>query len=157
MPRTTILLAVPFLLLVACGHQTTHGDGPTSSLQRSAGPPTFYLDVLSGIALPMTHPSVSVGASADLSGSGWAADDQNKAPAGGVDIAIDGQPFRTQYGAERPDVAAHFNLPAYTKTGFQFLIPGGTFSAGNHKLTVRVISSDGKTYRESDPLTLVIQ
>jgi len=105
----------------------------------------------------MTHPSVSTGASADITGAGWAVDNQNNVPAGGVDIAIDGQPFRTQYGVERPDVAAHFNLPAYTKTGFQFLIPAGALSAGQHKLTVRVISSDGKTYRESAPVALVVQ
>lgn len=73
-----------------------------------------------------------------------------------ADIAIDGLPFATTYGLDRPDIAKFLGSPAATHCGFQATLPGG-LSRGKHELTLRVVSSDQELYYESLPITLTIQ
>ena len=73
-----------------------------------------------------------------------------------ADIAIDGLPFTTTYGLDRPDIAKFLRAPAAAHCGLQATVPGGV-SRGKHKLTLRVVSSDQELYYESLPITLTIQ
>jgi len=65
--------------------------------------------------------------------------------------------YRAQYGEDRLDVANHFNVPAYQKSGFKFTVPAGAIGKGRHELRVRVILSDRNAYQEGVPVPLEIQ
>jgi hypothetical protein len=75
--------------------------------------------------------------------------------AGGVDVVIDRTPYSATYGIERPDVAKHFNNPAYVKSGFQFVIP--QLPIGQHSVTLRVIAQDKKSYYEGPTVQFTVE
>jgi hypothetical protein len=97
-----------------------------------------------------------VSSSQDLLVSGWAIDEPNKALAGNVDVVIDGVPYGARYGVPRKDVADYFKEPACEKSGFQFSILAGQLTKGTHKVLVRAVASDGKSYVASPEITLVV-
>lgn len=81
--------------------------------------------------------------------SGWAVDKSRKTSAGGVYLEIDGQYFPARYGIDRPDVALHFNLPAYQYSGFQALIPVEKIGLGEHRLSMKILTHDQTAYYTS--------
>jgi hypothetical protein len=106
---------------------------------------------------PLEDQLVVVPATGTLTGVGWAVDGANKTGAGGVDVVVDGTPYRAESGRERPDVGKHFHIAAYNDSGFIFYLPVSKLSPGAHKLAIRVISHDGKSYSEGTPVRLEIR
>jgi hypothetical protein len=160
------LVLLGCIVLVSCGPPPTSGpdtprtvepNGPTANLKRSEGEPLYYLDRVGDVVSPLTRPSLTVSLLGNLTASGWAVDQQSQAEAGGVDVAIDGKPYRAQYGLDRPDVADYFKVPAYAKSGYTITIPAIAVGRGKHQLAVRVISKDGTTYREGSRLVIEVQ
>jgi phosphoglycerol transferase len=86
--------------------------------------------------------------------AGWAVDPPKRSPAGGVDVVIDRLVFPSIYGTARDDVAEYFRREGYRDTGFTATIPANTIAAGEHWLSVRVVSTDGACYYQSPPLRL---
>lgn len=78
---------------------------------------------------------------------GWAVDDLSGTVAAGVDVVVDGIPYRAVYGKARSDVAAARN-PAFHNSGFHFSLGPGVLSGGVHSFTIRIIASDGRSYYE---------
>src|SRR5262249_50056343 len=76
---------------------------------------TCFLDYIGDVFNPAARNAIQVVAHKDVTFSGWAIDEPNRALASSVDVVIDGQPHRAQYGADRPDVAEYFKNPAYLK------------------------------------------
>jgi hypothetical protein len=93
----------------------------------------------------------------DLPIRGWAVDGNARALAGGVDVVVDRNAYRAQYGLDRPDVARANNVPTYGKSGFSFVLPGGRFPKGKHTVSIRVISADKRSYAEMPPITFDIE
>ncbi|MCX6631405.1 MAG: hypothetical protein NTW28_27650 [Candidatus Solibacter sp.] len=129
----------------------------TASLMRSDTKALYNLEKLGDVMNPLEAEVVVVPATGTLTGVGWAVDGANKAAAGGVDVAVDGRPHRAESGRERPDVGQHFNIRAYDSSGFIFYLPVAKLGPGVHKLTMRVVSHDGKTYSEGLPVRLEIR
>jgi hypothetical protein len=77
---------------------------------------------------------------------GWVADPVDGSPLSNVKVYIDGSLIGTPtLGLARPDVAAYFNNPSYTNSGFQFTYSAATLAAGTHTVTVVAIDSGGRS------------
>ena len=70
-------------------------------------------------------------------------------PAAGVDIVIDRVVYPTTYGTHRNDVAEYFRRPNYRDTGFAAVIPANAIPLGEHWLSIRVVTADGRCYFQS--------
>src|SRR5262245_61653884 len=75
---------------------------------------------------------------------GWAVDVGVKDLAGGVYVDIDGKLYPAYYGGDRKDVADHFQVQAYRRSGFQR--PVLDLNAGLHTLSIAVLTRDQKAY-----------
>lgn len=132
-------------------------EASTAAPARSNAKPLYNLEKLGEVINPLESPAPIVIKSDTLTAIGWAVDGSQKTEAGGVDLVIDGKPRRADYGQDRPDVAKHFGVPAYAKAGFTFSAPTAEIGRGAHKLAVRVVSQDGKTYSEGVAVTVDIR
>jgi hypothetical protein len=91
-----------------------------------------------------------------LKGSGWAIDREHGAAAAGVDVALDDRPFRTFFGADRPDVADYYRGP-YRRSGFSGEVPASAVTSGRHMLALRVVASGGACYYQSAGIPIVVE
>ena len=87
--------------------------------------------------------------SQDSKVSGWAVDAPRRSAAAGVDVVIDRMVFPTIYGTDRTDVAQYFGRPSYRDTGFIATIPANAVPRGDHWLSIRVVTADGRCYFQS--------
>jgi len=81
---------------------------------------------------------------------GWAVDSQAKDTAGGVYIEIDGKLYWAYYGFPRDEVVTHFNIPAYSASGFQLAIPESSVGKGQHTLSIKILTKDKKAYYSTE-------
>ncbi len=132
-------------------------DGITARLTRSTTPTLYNLEKINGVVDPASHAPVSVPAGEDLTITGWAVDQTAQSAPAGVEIVVDGKPYRAKSGLDRIDVADHFHLPGYAKAGFSFSAGAGSFGKGAHQLSLRIIAKDGANYFESPALTVNVQ
>ena len=120
--------------------------GFTGNLTRSDVTTLAIVDNIGPVSNPAAQQHVEVSGDKTFGITGWAVDDPKKALAGGVDVVIDQTPYSAHYGSSRPDVAAHFNQPAYGSSGFELMIAPGQLAKGQHSASIRVISNDKKMY-----------
>ncbi len=100
-------------------------------------PPTGHLDA----AYDASTNATTVGHNNTLKVDGWATDPQSSAPVASVQVLVDGTVAGTAtLGIARPDVAAAYNNPAYTNSGWTFMVPAGTLPAGTH--TIGAVATD---------------
>lgn len=81
---------------------------------------------------------------------GFAIDAVKGDAAAGVIVMIDGKPFVTTYGGERPDIVKALNNPKYLKSQFYVEVPTTAIGAGLRELKLRVVASDKSGYYQSD-------
>jgi len=156
--RSNSCLAATVLALVvllSCGKKDVEVASPEVSplvpgisrnLTRSDVAPKYYFDSLGPVKEPVLQKSVQVPGDTRIAITGWAVDGSTNTPAGGVDVVIDEAPYVAQYGIVRTDVATSYKLPDYTNSGFQLILVPGKLSKGPHSVSIRVISSDRKSY-----------
>lgn len=99
------------------------------------------------VSLPFGHSTVF---------SGWALDVQNGTVAGGVDIVIDGVPYRATYGIARSDVAKARGNVLLESSGFRFSLGPGALRRGVHSVTIRVLTRDCRAYYEGYSVQLIV-
>jgi len=128
----------------------------TLSMGACEGRPLMTIDQISAIHAPFGEGSVHVSVSGDFKIVGWAVDHAHRSVAGGVDVVVDRGLFPSTYGLSRDDVAKSLQRPEYRDSGFVASISAETLSAGEHWLSVRVVSSDGKCYYESRSISVTI-
>jgi hypothetical protein len=140
------------------GYQATEPPRPGASplLKLNSRPSVSVLDNINAVNGPLAVPSIHVPGDETIVFIGWAIDEPNKTLASGVDIAIDQTAYAATYGVERTDVAAHFHNPAIRNSGFRLDLPPKTLSKGPHVVTVRTISSDGKSYYAGPPIKFTV-
>jgi hypothetical protein len=167
--RTTIpALIIGILLCLSCSNprEATEGSssapakpapGVSGSLQVRDGAGLYNVEMVGNTANPLMVPSVAVGLGAVLAVQGWGVDPDSKKAAEAVEVVVDGTPYPAQYGLPRGDVADHYKVPDYAKAGFDFAAPARAFGKGEHKIAVRFIASDKKTYYESNSITVEIK
>jgi hypothetical protein len=106
------------------------------------GPPIGNLDA----AADSTTGSTTIPQSDSLLVRGWVADPVDGAPLSNVKVYIDGSLIGTPtLGLARTDVAAYFNNPSYTNSGFQLVYSASALSTGTHAVTVVAIDSGGRS------------
>ena len=130
--------------------------GVTQNLTKSAVAPLGFIDNIGPVGDPAKQKVVQVSGDAALAITGWAVDEPKKAPAGGVDLVIDGVPYSAHYGTERTDVATHFKRPAYANSGFELRMAAGQINKGPHAVSMRVISSNRKSYYEGPVIPFTV-
>lgn len=138
-------------VLISCG--TTDAPpahpwapGISQNLDRNPAVTSAVIDNIGPVANPAAQKTVEVSGAATFGITGWAIDEPNKAPAGGVDAVIDQAPYSAHYGSPRPDVATHFSNPGYSNSGYELMVAPGQLTKGPHSVAIRVISSDKKSF-----------
>jgi hypothetical protein len=93
-------------------------------------------------AIDASTGSTTVAATDNLFVSGWIADPTDGSPLSNVKVLIDGVSTGTPtLGIARPDVASHYNNPAYANSGFAFSYPANSLTQGQHAVTVVGVDS----------------
>ncbi len=154
---TSFVLFCPGIHARYLGSNRTDPDGASSKLTLSPASPLYNLEALQGAPLPEAGLPLEVSRFGSLVGAGWAVDGVGKGPAFGVDVAIDDRVYRAQAGLPRQDVADYFHVPGYANAGFLFSLPASVMGTGTHRLAIRVISQDGKTYTVGNPVTVAVR
>ncbi len=113
-------------------------------------PPTLlpllaWKDALNGRPFPQ-GPDPIVADGDDLVLTGWAVDGPRRSAAGGVWVALDNALFPSRFPLDRPDVAEHFDTPAYRGSGFEARIPLGGAVPGVHRLSLVVLDREGEAW-----------
>jgi len=88
---------------------------------------------------------------------GWAIDDQVPAPAKTVFIEVDGVAFQQAvYGDDSPAAVAALGSSKFALCGFDAILDTTRLTPGPHRLTVRVVSSDGtRLYAPGPPVEFI--
>ena len=154
---------------ISCGSKEGGGAAPPSSappsplppgisqnLTRDSAKPSYNFDSLGTIRYPAVQKSNEISAATANVITGWALNQTEKGTAGGVDVVIDQVPYNAHYGSARTDVADHFKCPDCTNSGFQLNLAPGQLTKGPHTVSIRVISSDKKSYGEGPPVQFTV-
>jgi hypothetical protein len=153
--------AVSFFSLSGCStpQQSTaqKATGITGTLSKLPGSPLWNIESVGPVNNAWEKKAFDLPTHGKIAIIGWAVDQQAKAAAGGVEIAIDGTPFAAQYGKPRPDVAGAYQVPSYGNAGYSLELSAETFAPGSHTAFVRVLSSDRKGFWEVGPYSLNFQ
>jgi hypothetical protein len=131
-------------------------DGASEGLAKRTEFAAFSLDRVGEALDPLNKQPAGTPGDAPILLNGFGFDPVAKAPAKGVDVAIDGKAYAATYGVARADVAAYFKTPGLAATGFTLTLPAGFLVNGPHKVAVRVIAADGKGYFESPPIAFTV-
>lgn len=88
---------------------------------------------------------------------GWAVDDLASAPAKTVFIDVDGLAFQQAvYGDDSPGAVSALGNASYAQCGFDAILDTTHLAPGPHRLTVRVVSSDGtRLYAPGPPVDFI--
>jgi hypothetical protein len=130
--------------------------GISQDLKKNPTAPFYNFDSLGSVNYPAVQKDIRVSGDTDMAVSGWALDESKKSTAGGVDVVLDQVPHNAHYGLERSDVASHFKRPDYAGSGFQLVVARGQLTKGPHTVSVRVISSDKKSYNEGPAVQFTV-
>jgi hypothetical protein len=131
--------------------------GVTGTLSKLPGAPLWNLESVGPVNNAWEKKIFDLPAHGQIDFVGWAVDQAASAPAGGVEIAVDGTPFAAQYGKPRPDVATAYGIPSYANAGYSLALTAEQYPPGHHTAFVRVLANDRKGFWEVGPYTLNLQ
>ncbi len=125
---------------------------PLNTLQQLNETTKFSIDSLNDTSFAQPPPvPIRVPANGSIILGGWAVDVRANGVASGVVVSIDGTTnAQATYGADRQDVATALGNPAYRLSGFTATFPANTLSPGRHTITLKILTSDGKSYYQPD-------
>lgn len=87
---------------------------------------------------------------------GWAVDKKAGGIADSVYITLDDKPIaHAYYGVKRSDVARHFKVNRYKYSGWETSINLNEIAMGEHKISLRIVSKDKKSYSEPESGVLI--
>jgi hypothetical protein len=121
------------------------------------GEPVANIDRLGPASGPVWGKTTHFSSSEQFKVVGWAIDQSAWSAAADVDIVIDGIPFPSLYGTDRPDVADGLKNPAYISSGFTADISARKLGKGEHVLGLRVITANRKCYLQSHTVQIVVE
>jgi hypothetical protein len=169
MRRSISWLLFPVLAMIAaaawlggCGS----GSGSRASVPLEAGvtqtlgevniAPLYYIDEFGSVTSPDAGERVQFKAADAFHIKGWAVDEMAATAAGGVEIVVDGEPYRIAYGTSRPDVAQAKNVAAYANSGFEASFPAQSLGPGEHRVSLRVLTNDRQFYYATPAVTVLV-
>jgi len=119
--------------------------------QRLGSGSAIGIDKIDGIGWP----DVTEGTTVTI--AGWTVDEAHQSPGTAVVLVVDGNlDFPGVYGLARQDVVDRYHLEAYRSSGFTVSFSTSGMSAGQHKASVDLVSSDGSGYYEVLPLQFTV-
>jgi len=127
-------------------------QGASAGLAARPEAPAFTIDRIGDALDPLNRRPAITAAGRPTMISGFGLDAVAKAPGKGLDVVVDGKPYSAAYGAERPDVATYFKVPALAKVGFTTTLPADALAVGQHTAFVRVVTADGKGYFDGEKI-----
>ena len=160
MNRVALLCAFTLsMYLCACSTKLSLPlpPGTGGSLTRNASSVLFVWDQFGATSRPMDVTSIHLDRSDDVKLSGWAINGDRKALASEVDLMVDGSIYKVSYGFPRPDVAAAYKQPALVNCGFSAAFPAETMGLGNHRIALRVMGEDKKSYYQSPDIAVSVK
>jgi len=128
----------------------------TLSMGACGGQSLTVIDQRGTTHAPFAPGSIHVAASGELKVSGWAVDHPHRLAAGAVDVVVDKTLFPSTYGTNRDDVGNYFKRPGYRESGFTASIPAEKLTKGDHAISLRVLSSDGRCYYQTRSMPVTI-
>ena len=128
----------------------------TLSLAPCEGQPMVTIEQIDTSRVPFDAAGVRIRPQGTFKVSGWAVDHTNRTGASGVDVIVDRMVFPSTYGIHRNDVAEYFRRTAYRDTGFTATIPASAMPAGEHWLSLRVVTLEGSCYLQSAAIRVMV-
>jgi hypothetical protein len=128
----------------------------SESLGACKGPSLTVIDQMGTTHAPFGTGVIHVAGSGAIKVSGWAVDHPHRKAAAAVDVVVDTMPFPSAYGAARDDVADYFQRPGYRESGFTADVPAEKLTAGEHAVSLRVVSSDGQCYYQTRSMPMTV-
>jgi phosphoglycerol transferase len=128
----------------------------TLSLPLCTGGPFITIDQIGATRAPFTSAGARVARADEFKVSGWAIDVLHRAPAAGVDVAVDRLLFPSTYGGARRDVVQYFQRPEYEESGFTASISAARLDPGEHLLSLRVVARDGSCFYQPPGIRLLV-
>ena len=130
-------------------------DGATQGLPCKKRGALCFLDSISFVpAASVREVSIAFGDSTVF--IGWAVDARSGTLAGGVDVVVDGIPYRATYGMTRHDVAQVYGNPTFEGSGFRLSLAPGVLRRGVHSFAVRILAKDCRTCYEGPSGRLIV-
>jgi peptidoglycan/LPS O-acetylase OafA/YrhL len=121
-----------------------------SRLSKVSGADLYSVDLIDGKNPSKDGSTVQAPAGKPLRVDGWAVDAPARLPALAIFVTVDGRTdVQATYGLARPDVAQGFKL-GFDGVGYQASIPSEDLGPGQHRLSLKIVSADGKRYYQSD-------
>jgi len=121
---------------------------PGNDLKPLSTEPLFYIEEVNGKRPPSQEPvSLQLAGVETLRIKGWAIDQNNGKAAGNVLVVIDGKlEVPALNGLDRPDIAVFHKNNNYRYSGFEVALATSLIGPGQHDISIKVISADGKDY-----------
>jgi hypothetical protein len=130
-------------------------DGVTQGLPCETEGALCFLDSINFVpAASVQEVSIAFGDSTVF--SGWAVDARSGTLAEGVDVVVDGIPYRATYGVTRHDVAQVYGNPTFESSGFRLSLAPGVLRRGVHSFAFRILAKDCRTCYEGPSGRLII-
>jgi hypothetical protein len=137
--------------------QLPPSNGASAGLQKLDAAPQYNIEAMGKITSPLLIKDLTLPSVVSLDVLGWAVDPVNKTTGASVDVVIDGNPYATTYNIERVDVSAALKNPRYKDSGFATSFGVGKIPPGKHRVAVRVVTKDHKSFLESPSTEFTVQ
>ena len=132
--------------------------GKSIGLRKSERVPKCIIEKINDTWSPQIKQPVPVPYGQSVTVTGWAVDEERRSVAGGVDVVVDGMPYRARYGLARDDVAAYLGFPGCKNSGFTLTVPPSKLvEKGLHHVALRVLANDGTFFYNSAALAIELR
>ncbi len=130
---------------------------PVRSLKQDPAGISFSWDQLGPVTNPLSRQSATVESGTPLNILGWALSSHRTKLVSEVDLMMDDGLYQIPYGQPRPDVAQIYGNPGVTNCGFAASFPARDLGAGKHKIALRIIGADRKSYLQSPGVIVTVR
>ena len=127
-------------------------EPPRLAMRQAGTTQTAKMEVLgsSGLSEVGSKDLVTPDCPGYLAIHGWAFDAIHNLPAQAVYAQVDDELFTANYGSERLDNVALFKSLELKKTGYTAVIPLARLGTAEHRLRLKVVSSDGQFFSDGE-------
>jgi RHS repeat-associated protein len=131
----------------------SYNVGQSTSPVSGGSPPSDYID----FAKNNGNGGSSIPQGGIIFAGGWAIDNEDGAPVAKVEVLLDGNVIGlATLGRSRPDVAAAYNRPDFTNSGWDFTGSIGFVAPGTHMITALAYDSSGNSALTASSVTITV-
>jgi RHS repeat-associated protein len=131
----------------------SYNVGQSTSPASGGSPPSDYIDV----AKNNGNGGSSIPQGGIMFAGGWAIDNEDGAPVAKVEVLLDGNVIGlATLGGSRPDVAAAYNRPDFTNSGWNFTGSIGYVAPGTHMINAMAYDSSGNSVLTASSVAITV-